>query len=166
MAPPAAPPEVSEKSSFFAFAFIIAFFFFFSSSFSFFSLSYSSARFSTQPQNFVFDKKGVITTINKVIKESAAFIIISVRVITSSFFSPQKYVFPPFPPNKSLCFTAYLAFFVFLVLRDALFSLSVFRPARRKGGLREISAIVRSSGVATCGCRRRLLLYKRSRGWP
>ena len=101
----------SVHSTGFLFAFIIAFFFFFSSSFSFFSLSYSSARFSTQPQNFVFDKKGVITTINKVIKESAAFIIISVRVITSSFFSPQKYAFPPSPPNKSPCFTAYLAFF-------------------------------------------------------
>lgn len=155
----------SVHSTGFLFAFILAFFFFFSS-FSFsFCASIFSIHLATEGTKGIHINGTITAKVMPIVKSICKSMSKS-RVITSSFFSPQKYAFPPSPPNNSLCFTAYLAFFVFLVLRDTLFSLSVFQPARRKGGLREISAIVRSSGVATCGCRRRLLLYKRSRGWP
>ena len=149
----------------FLFAFILAFFFFFSS-FSFsFCFSIFSIHLATEGTKGIHINGTITAKVMPIIKSNSESKSKS-RVMASSFFSPQKYAFPPSPPNKNPCFAAYLAFFYLFVLRDALFSLSVFRPARRKGGLREISAIVRSSGVATCGCRRRLLLYKRSRGWP
>ena len=94
----------------FLFAFILAFFFLFSS-FSFsFCFSIFSIHLATEGTKGIHINGTITAKVMPIIKSNSESKSKS-RVMASSFFSPQKYAFPPSPPNKSPCFTAYLAFF-------------------------------------------------------